>query len=229
MDFCDGDAVGKGSVEESSLICVNMRRRKRKAKDEAQSSLDRFTQSTPQEQDELDVPSMPDLDLLEAAEARLEAGVVAEEDTAQSPSEHGPRRFSMPSAQSATARPLPSTTMTYHDLDVLYPNAPVPLYEGEMVLHNSTLLDLTGCSRLMDWVAEGHGCIVEMKRMMRRTTEFNQALSTLSTFIEGDVKGQIIRITDTRLLLLPQGCRGIKGTDMEGFAVLPEELTDVFE
>ena len=119
--------------------------------------------------------------------------------------------------------------MTYHDLDVLYPNAPVPLYEGEMVLHNSTLLDLTGCSRLMDWVAEGHGCIVEMKRMMRRTTEFNQALSTLSTFIEGDVKGQIIRITDTRLLLLPQGCRGIKGTDMEGFAVLPDELTDVFE
>ena len=74
-----------------------------------------------------------------------------------------------------------------------------------MVLHNSTLLDLTGCGQLMDWVADGHGCIVEMKRMMKRTTEFNQALSMLYQFIEGDAQGQIIRITDTRLLLLPRG------------------------
>ena len=42
------------------------------------------------------------------------------------------------------------------------------------------------------------GCIVEMKRMMKRTTEFNQALSMLYQFIEGDAQGQIIRITDTR-------------------------------
>jgi hypothetical protein len=229
VDFYDGNAVDKGSVEESSLTSGDMRRRKRKAKDEAQSSLDRFAQSTPKVQSEADVPSMPDLDLLEAAEARLEAGVTTDKKSDVPQPQDGPRRLSMPSANSATTRPLPSTTMTYHDLGVLYPNAPVPLYEGEMVLHNSTLLDLTGCGRLMDWVAEGHGCIVEMKRMMRRTTEFNQALSTLSTFVEGDVKGQIIRITDTRLLLLPQGCRGIKGTDMEGFAVLPDELTDVFE
>ena len=70
------------------------------------------------------------------------------------------------------------------------------------MLHNSTLLDLTGCGTLMDWVADGHGCIVEMKRMMKRKTEFNQAISMLSQFVEGDVQGQIIRITDTRLLLL---------------------------
>ena len=68
-----------------------------------------------------------------------------------------------------------------------------------------------------------------MKRMMKRTTEFNQALSMLYQFIEGDAQGQIIRITDTRLLLLPQGCRGIKGTEMEGFAVEPDEFVDVYE
>jgi hypothetical protein len=51
----------------------------------------------------------------------------------------------------------------------------------------------------------------------------------LYEFIEGDAQGQIIRITDTRLLLLPQGCRGIKGTEMEGFAVGPDDLTDVYE
>ena len=81
----------------------------------------------------------------------------------------------------------------------------------------------------MDWVADGHGCIVEMKRMMKRPTEFNQALGMLSEFVEGDAQGQIIRITDTRLMFLPRGCRGIKGTDMEGFAVAPDELMDVYE
>jgi hypothetical protein len=80
----------------------------------------------------------------------------------------------------------------------------------------------------MDWVADGHGCIVEMKRMMQRTTEFNLALGMMNEFIEQDVQGQIIRITDTRLLLLPQGCRGIRGTEMEGFAVSPDDLRDVY-
>ena len=58
------------------------------------------------------------------------------------------------------------------------------------MLHNSTLLDLTGCGQLMDWVADGHGCVVEMKRMMKRTTEFNQALSILYRFVEGDAQGK---------------------------------------
>ena len=127
-------------------------------------------------------------------------------------------------AKDATWRGRPTTTLNNST-----PIAPVPLYEGEMVLHNSTLLDLTGCGQLMDWVADGHGCVVEMKRMMKRTTEFNQALSILYRFVEGDAQGQIIRITDTRLLLLPQGCRGIRGTEMEGFAVDSDDLKDVYE
>ncbi|RJU97510.1 MAG: hypothetical protein DWC10_04545 [Candidatus Poseidoniales archaeon] len=207
-----------------------MRRRKRKQKDEAQSSLDRFSdpQAGVDSPEAPAVPSMPDLDRLEAAEARLDghAPKPTPPETSLGP---GPRQFSMPSAEPSKTRPLPATTMTYHDLNVLYPHAPVPAYDGEMVLHNSTLLDLTGCGTLMDWVADGHGCIVEMKRMMKRPTEFNQALGMLSEFIEGDAQGQIIRITDTRLMFLPRGCRGIKGTDMEGFAVSPDELMDVYE
>ena len=170
---------------------------------------------------------MPDLDLLEAAEAKLEQADAGEPLTPTLKS-GGPRRFSMPSSQRSPAQRMPQGGVTYHNLDRLYPHAPVPLYEGEMVLHNSTLLDLTGCGALMDWVADGHGCIVEMKRMMNRKTEFNQAIGMLSAFVEGDVQGQIIRITDTRLLLLPQGCRGIKGTDMESFSVSPDDLTDVY-
>lgn len=170
---------------------------------------------------------MPDLDLLEAAEAKLNEATPAMELPPSGTT--GPRSFSMPSSSTTSTPRMPQAEVTYHNLEQLYPNAPVPLYEGEMVLHNSTLLDLTGCGALMDWVSEGHGCVVEMRRMMKRSTEFNQALSMLYEFIEGDAQGQIIRITDTRLLLLPQGCRGIKGTEMEGFAVGPDDLTDVYE
>ena len=208
-----------------------MRRRKRKQPDEAQSSLDRFTvpqQRTPPSEKEATVPPMPDLDVLEAAEAKIDGRTEEAPVPAREGTPNAPRTFTMPSAREHASRPLASNTMTYHDLGQLYPNAPVPLFEGEMVLHNSTLLDITGCGTLMDWVSEGHGCIVEMKRMMGQVTEFNLALSRLTEFIEGDVQGQIIRITDSRLLLLPQGCRGIRGTDMEGFAVSPSDLTDVY-
>ena len=205
-----------------------MRRRRRKEKDEAQSSLDAFSQPPSQGQaPEPTVPEMPDLDLLEAAEAKLDEQPPTDEQPATAVG--GPRTFAMPSATSTPAPRMPQGEVTYHNLAQLYPHAPVPLYEGEMVLHNSTLLDLTGCGQLMDWVADGHGCIVEMKRMMKRTTEFNQALSILYRFVEGDAQGRIIRITETRLLLLPQGCRGIRGTEMEGFAVDGDDLKDVYE
>ena len=51
-----------------------MRRRRKKVKDEGQSSLDAFGQATPTEASPAEpvVPSMPDLDLLEAAEAKLD-------------------------------------------------------------------------------------------------------------------------------------------------------------
>lgn len=223
-------ALDEGSVEESSGGCLGMRRRRRRQPDEAQSSLDRFTQENraPPSPAAPHVPPMPDLDVLEAAEARLDGKAVTPP-LEQEPQVDGPRRFQMPSEKRENIAPLPSTSTTYHDMGMLYPNAPVPLYEGEMVLHNATLVDLTGCGVLMDWVAEGHGCVVEMKRMMAQKTEFNLALSTLTEFIEGDAQGQIIRITDTRLLLLPQGCRGIRGTEMEGFAVPPGDLKDVYK
>lgn len=205
-----------------------VRRKRRKEKDEAQSSLDAFSQPSAEPPLPLpSVPAMPDLDLLEAAEAKLEEQPLAATQTSSITG--GPRTFSMPSAAGTPTPRMPRGEVTYHNLGQLYRDAPVPLYEGEMVLHNSTLLDLTGCGQLMDWVSDGHGCVVEMKRMMKRTTEFNQALTMLYRFVEGDAQGQIIRITDTRLLLLPRGCRGIRGTEMEGFAVDSDDLKDVYE
>lgn len=217
----------KGRLDEASVSCTHMRRRKRREPDEAQSSLDRFSGAAPSPTpSEEQVPSMPDLDLLEAAEARLDAPasevVKAVQDDAEAL-----RQFEMPSNRREIRTKAASSTLQYHDLGVLYPNAPVPSLEGGMVLHNSTLHDLTGCSTLMNWIADGHACIVEMKRMMQRTTEFNQALSTLHAFVEGDAQGQIIRITDTRLMLLPQGCRGLRGTEMEGFTASQTDFSEV--
>ena len=205
-----------------------MRRKKQKVPDEAQSSLDRFSGApsepvSPRQDETPVVPSMPNLDLLEQAEAKLSQP--QEDQIAESTDQL--RRFRMPSSEHEDASRPPTSTMTYHDLNTLYPSAPVPLDEGGMVLHNATLHDLTGCHQLMDWVADGHACIVEMKRLIKRKTEFSQALNWLHTFIEGDLQGQIIQMTETRLMLLPEGCRGLKGTDMEGFAVERNEFTGV--
>ena len=202
-----------------------VRRKKAKVPDEAQSSLDRFSgapEEHPTPLKETIVPVMPDLDLLEQAENKLS---MPQNEEAVENDEL--RRFRMPSSEhEAVSRP-PTSSMTFHDLDLMYPNPPVPVEEDGMVLHNTTLHDLTGCHQLMDWVAEGHGCIVEMKRLIKRKTEFAQALNRLHTFIEGDLQGQIIQMTETRLMLLPEGCRGLKGTEMEGFAVDRSEFTDV--
>jgi hypothetical protein len=209
-------------------LALVVRRKKAKVPDEAQSSLDRFS-GAPEDSPVLDssteaiVPAMPDLDLLEQAETKLSKPDADEEISGNDEL----RRFRMPSSEhESTSRP-PTSSMTFHDLDIMYPNAPVPIKEEGMVLHNITLHDVTGCHQLMDWVAEGHGCIVEMKRLIKRKTEFAQALNNLHTFIEGDLQGQIIQMTETRLMLLPEGCRGLKGTEMEGFAVDRSEFTDV--
>ena len=78
-----------------------MRRKKRKGKDEAQSSLDAFTQPTEATPtvDEPTVPAMPDLDLLEAAEAKIDEE--KQPQIAPKTSSTGPRSFAMPSTSIA--------------------------------------------------------------------------------------------------------------------------------
>jgi SepF-like predicted cell division protein (DUF552 family) len=112
----------------------------------------------------------------------------------------------------------PTTDIMYHDLGKMYPDAPIPENEKGMVLHRGLLQDLTGVSDLLNWVADGEGVIVELKRIMAREVEFQTVLMRLSTFIEDDIGGQIIQLTDSRLLLLPPGCKGVSGIEMEAFA-----------
>ena len=189
-----------------------MRRKKVAEKDDAQSSLDSFTTNN--------VPSMPDLDNLAKADKimRKEKQVSIDDDT------EGLKTFEMPSMQQIEQKSAAPTGLVYHDLEKMYPNPPIKDSNSGMVVHRAVLNDITGCSTLLDWLAEGHASIVEMNRLIKREVEFSSAVNQLHTFIEGDLGGQIIQITDTRLMLLPPGCRGVRGVEMEAFAASAEEL-----
>ena len=84
-----------------------------------------------------------------------------------------------------------------------------------MVIHRAILHDVTGIYKLLDWLADGEAVIVEMERLMARDVELQAALKQLSTFVEGDMGGQIVKVTESRLMLLPPGCKGLRGVEVE--------------
>jgi len=136
-----------------------------------------------------------------------------------------PRRLNLPSQQASIASTDNSTSTRYHDMEKLYPDAPVPKVAGGLVIHRAMLHDLTGIPQLMDWVADGEAVIVRMEKMMNRELELQTALERLNLFVETDLGGQIIRLTESRLMLLPPGCRGVRGVDSEAFSVDPSDLS----
>ena len=186
--------------------------KRKKEDDPHQSSLDSFAN--------IDLPSMPDLDKLAKADKMLQQNNLNE----VAKKDQSLNTFEMPSmSKSARKNEVPSN-LIFHNLGNKYPDPPITSYETGLVVHRAVLNDMTGISTLLDWLADGHASIVEMARLIKRDTEFSAALDQLHTFIEGDLGGQIIQITDTRLMLLPPGCRGLKGVEMEAFAAGAEEL-----
>ena len=186
--------------------------KRKKDEDPHQSSLDSFAN--------VDLPSMPDLDKLAKADKMLKQN---SQDNGKEKSK-SLNTFELPSmSKNAKKNEVPSK-LIFHNLGNKYPDPPITSNETGLVVHRAVLNDITGTSTLLDWLADGHASIVEMGRLIKRDTEFSTALEELHTFIEGDLGGQIIQITDTRLMLLPPGCRGLKGVEMEAFAAGAEEL-----
>ena len=186
--------------------------KRKKDEDPHQSSLDSFAN--------VDLPSMPDLDKLAKADKMLKQN---SQDNGKEKSK-SLNTFEMPSmSKNAKKNEVPSK-LIFHNLGNKYPDPPITSNETGLVVHRAVLNDITGTSTLLDWLADGHASIVEMGRLIKRDTEFSTALDELHTFIEGDLGGQIIQITDTRFMLLPPGCRGLKGVEMEAFAAGAEEL-----
>ena len=186
--------------------------KRRKENDTRQSSLDSFAN--------VELPSMPDLDKLAKADKMLKQADAGKQKNATS----SLNTFEMPSMSGQKPKNQVPSTKIYHNLGNKYPDPPITSSDTGLVVHRAVLNDITGTSTLLDWLADGHASIVEMGRLIKRDTEFNAALDAMHTFIEGDLGGQIIQLTDTRLMLLPPGCRGLKGVEMEAFAAGAEEL-----
>ena len=186
--------------------------KRKKEDDTRQSSLDSFAN--------VELPSMPDLDKLAKADKMLKEADAGKQKNATS----SLNTFEMPSMSGQKPKNQVSSTKIYHNLGNKYPDPPITSFDIGLVVHRAVLNDITGTSTLLDWLADGHASIVEMGRLIKRDTEFNAALDAMHTFIEGDLGGQIIQLTDTRLMLLPPGCRGLKGVEMEAFAAGAEEL-----
>ena len=186
--------------------------KRKKDDDPHQSSLDSFAN--------IELPSMPDLDKLAKADKMLKQNTHDETGI----KDQSLNTFEMPSMSKSTKKNEVPSKLIFHNLGNKYPDPPITSNDTGLVVHRAVLNDMTGISTLLDWLADGHASIVEMARLIKRDTEFSAALDQLHTFIEGDLGGQIIQITDTRLMLLPPGCRGLKGVEMEAFAAGAEEL-----
>ena len=130
----------------------------------------------------------------------------------------GPRQLDLSSNKSTISNSKQGSSTRYHDMGKLYPNAPVPKVANGLVIHRATLHDVTGTLQLMDWVSDGEAAIVRMERLMGRELELQSAIEKLTQFIETDMGGQIVRLTESRLMLLPPGCRGVNGLEIEAFA-----------
>jgi SepF-like predicted cell division protein (DUF552 family) len=124
-----------------------------------------------------------------------------------------PRTLHMPSIEQESS--TPTNEVVYHDLAKMYPHPPVPINSDGLVIHRAILHDVTGIYKLLDWLADGEAVIVEMERLMARDIELQAALKQLSTFVESDMGGQIVKVTESRLMLLPPGCKGLRGVEVE--------------
>ena len=116
--------------------------------------------------------------------------------------EEGPKWVEMPSVADKGVSII-DPGEPYHDLGMRFPDAPVPRLDGDVIIHRAVLEDVTGISQLMDWVSDGDIVIIELSDLMSRDMELQLAVGKIQDFVEDDVNGQVVRLGNTRLLLLP--------------------------
>lgn len=123
-----------------------------------------------------------------------------------------PRWIEMPSIPDEAGMVM-EPGQNYHDLADRYPNAPVSRGTGDAIVHRAVLDDITGVTMVMDWVSDGDLVIVEMSRLLSRELELQTAVERLRGFIEDDLCGEVVRLGDSRLLLLPPDFESIRKSD----------------
>jgi len=124
----------------------------------------------------------------------------------------GPRWIEMPSVPDDVGTPI-EPGQNYHDLGVRYPDAPVSRGTGDAIVHRAVLDDITGVPLVMDWVSDGDLVIVEMSRLLGRELELQTAVERIRSFVEDDLSGEVVRLGDSRLLLLPVNFESTRKSD----------------
>jgi len=114
-----------------------------------------------------------------------------------------PRWIEMPSVPAQSGAQSIDAGQDYHDLGELFVDAPISRGEGDIIVHRAVLDDVTGIPQLLDWVSDGDIVILEMSRLISTETELRIAVDRIQSFIEGDLAGEVIRLGQNRLLLLP--------------------------
>ena len=123
-----------------------------------------------------------------------------------------PRRIEMPSINDDSGFHL-EPGQNYHDLGEQYPDAPVPRGMRDAIVHRAVLDDITGVSKVMDWVSDGDLVIVEMSNLLTRELELQTTVERIRDFVEDDISGEVVSLGDTRLLLLPNDFESVKGPE----------------
>ena len=124
----------------------------------------------------------------------------------------GPRWIEMPSINDDSGFNM-EPGQNYHDLGERYPDAPVPRGMRDAIVHRAVLDDITGVSKVMDWVSDGDLVIVEMSNLLTRELELQTTVERIRDFVEDDISGEVVRLGDTRLLLLPNDFESVKGPE----------------
>lgn len=157
-------------------------------------------------------------------QSSLDAFSGAPVEAPRSPTGSPLEQFEMPSLRHDARRvpAAPTVPHAYLDLRNLYPDAPVPAVHGAPVIHRASLASSEGIGQVMDWTAEGHITLLDVAPLFGRRDAFRAALDHLSLFVEDDMGGRLLQLTDTRILVLPPGIEGVRGVEDAAETVRPE-------
>ena len=108
------------------------------------------------------------------------------------------------------------TNVIYHDLGQLYPDANVAREDG-FIIHRAKLLGVHGILQLFDWVSDGDISVVDLKDILGEDEILSEIVTKLDEFVVQDMGGEILQLSETRLLVLPPSCKGMKGLVDEAF------------
>ncbi len=115
-----------------------------------------------------------------------------------------------------TNKPTKKTNVVYHDLGQLYPDANLAGEKG-FVIHRAKLLGVNGILQLFDWVSDGDVSVVDLKDVLGEDEILSEIVTRLNEFVIQDIGGEILQLSETRLLVLPPSCKGMKGLVDEAF------------